>query len=171
VDSTGGIDVWTDYQQALGGGVMMYQCRAAHIYNNTMKFQNDGVALYHCDSIRAHDNDFTWNTSYGFRMFWTDSCYIYNNIASHINRPFTDPSDCSAILMIISNENRVENNDLSWSGDGIFLGSTNIQTSRTIIILPITSARIPRTMQSKPPSRMGMYTSTTTAISVITGYG
>jgi parallel beta-helix repeat protein len=122
VDSSGWIDVWTDYTSALGGGVMMYQCRAAQIYNNTMKFQNDGVALYHCDSIRAHDNDFAWNTSYGIRMFWTDSCYIYNNVANHINRPLTDPSDCGALLMIVSNENRVENNDLSWSGDGVFLG-------------------------------------------------
>ncbi|MCX6245194.1 MAG: right-handed parallel beta-helix repeat-containing protein [Bacteroidetes bacterium] len=122
VDSAGWIDVWTDYTQALGGGVMMYQCRAADIYNNTMKFQNDGVALYHCDSIRLHDNDFAWNTSYGIRMFWTDSCEIYNNLASHINRPLTDPSDCGALLMIVSNNNRVENNDLSWSGDGVFLG-------------------------------------------------
>ncbi len=122
VDSSGWIDVWTDYTQALGGGVMMYQCRAAHIYNNIMKFQNDGVALYHCDSLRINDNDFAWNTSYGIRMFWTDTCYIYNNIANHINRPLTDPSDCGALLMIISNKNRVENNDLSWSGDGVFLG-------------------------------------------------
>ena len=122
VDSSGTIDVWTDYTSALGGGVMMYQCRAADIFNNVMKFQNDGVALYHCDSIRAHDNDFAWNTSYGIRMFWTDSCDIYNNMASHINRPLTDPSDCGALLMIISNQNRVVNNDLSWSGDGVFLG-------------------------------------------------
>ena len=122
VDSTGWIDVWTNYNQALGGGVMMYQSRATHIYDNTMSRQNDGVALYHCDSIKIHDNNFEWNTSYGIRMFWTDSCHIYNNLANHINRPNTDPSDCAAILMIISNENRVENNDFSYSGDGIFLG-------------------------------------------------
>lgn len=143
-DSTGWIDVWTDYQGALGGGVMMYQCRAARIFNNTMNLQNDGVAVYHCDSLEIHDNIFDWNTSYGIRMFWTDmryltvilvlqftygirmfwtdSCNIYNNSASHINRPFTDPSDCAALLMIISNNNRVEYNDLSWSGDGVFLG-------------------------------------------------
>ncbi|MCX6247121.1 MAG: right-handed parallel beta-helix repeat-containing protein [Bacteroidetes bacterium] len=122
VDSSGWIDVWADYQSALGGGVMMYQCRSANIFNNIMKYQNDGIALYHCDSIRAYDNDFAWNTSYGIRMFWTDSCHLYNNLASHINRPLTDPSDCGALLMIVSNENRVENNDLSWSGDGVFLG-------------------------------------------------
>ncbi len=122
VDSTGWIDVWADYTASLGGGVMMYQSRAANIFNNVMKFQNDGVALYHCDSINIHDNDFAWNTSYGVRMFWTDTCHIYNNIANHINRPYTDPSDCAAILLIISNANKVEYNDFSWSGDGIFLG-------------------------------------------------
>lgn len=121
-DSSGFIDVWANYNAALGGGVMMYQSRGARIYDNTMKYQNDGVALYHCDSIVIHDNDFAWNTSYGIRMFWTDSCHIYNNLANHINRPLTDPSDCAAILMIISNTNRVENNNFSYSGDGIFLG-------------------------------------------------
>jgi parallel beta-helix repeat protein len=122
VDSSGWIDVWADYNAALGGGVMMYQSRAAEIFDNVMKFQNDGVALYHCDSINVYNNDFAWNTSYGVRMFWTDTCHIYNNIANHINRPLLDPSDCAAILLIISNANIVEYNDFSWSGDGIFLG-------------------------------------------------
>jgi parallel beta-helix repeat protein len=122
VDSSGWIDVWANYTSALGGGVMMYQCRAANIYNNTMKYQNDGVALYHCDSINVINNDFAWNTSYGIRMFWTDSCQVSYNLANHINRPNTDPSDCAAILLIISNSNWVENNDFTYSGDGIFLG-------------------------------------------------
>ena len=122
VDSSGWIDVWADYNQALGGGVMMYQGWAANIYGNIMTMQNDGVALYHCDSVRIHDNDFSWNTSYGIRMFHTDTCHIYQNNCSHVNRPFTDPSDCAALLMIVSNANRVEYNDLSYSGDGVFLG-------------------------------------------------
>jgi len=122
VDSSGWIDVWADYTKALGGGVMMYQSRSARISNNTMTMQNDGVALYHCDSINIGNNDFSWNTSYGIRMFWTDTCNIYQNNCSHVNRPKTDPSDCAALLMIVSNSNRVTNNDLSWSGDGVFLG-------------------------------------------------
>jgi len=122
VDSSGWISIWTDYQQALGGGVLMYQCREAELYDNNMTLQNDGVALYHCDSIQVHNNDFSWNTSLGIRMYWTDSCYIHQNNCSHVNRPYTDPSDCAALLMLVSNENRVEYNDLSYSGDGVFLG-------------------------------------------------
>ncbi len=122
VDSVGWISIWTDYQQALGGGVMMYQTNAAQIYNNNMKFQNDGVALYHCDSILIQNNDFAWNTSFGIRMYFTDTCNIQNNNCSHVNRPFTNPSDCAAILLIVSNNNYVVNNDFSYSGDGIFLG-------------------------------------------------
>jgi parallel beta-helix repeat protein len=130
VDSAGWIDVWADYTQALGGGVMMYQTRAARIFDNVMTMQNDGVALYHCDSIKIHDNDFSWNTSYGIRMFWTDTCHIYQNNCSHVNRPLTDPSDCAAILLIISNANKVEYNDLSWSGDGVFLGQYQHSTTQ-----------------------------------------
>jgi nitrous oxidase accessory protein NosD len=130
VDSSGWIDVWANYTAALGGGVMMYQCRAAHIYDNIMTMQNDGVALYYCDSVKIHDNDFSWNTSFGIRMFWTDTCHIYQNNCSHVNRPLTDPSDCAALLMIISNANRVENNDLSYSGDGVFLGQYQHSTTK-----------------------------------------
>lgn len=122
VDSAGWIDVWANYNQALGGGVMMYQTRGCHIFNNIMTLQNDGVALYHCDSIGINGNDFSWNTSFGIRMFWTDTCHIYQNNCSHVNRPYTDPSDCAALLMIISNDNNIEDNDLSYSGDGVFLG-------------------------------------------------
>lgn len=122
VDSSGWISIWTNYNQALGGGVMMYQTGYAQVNNNSMKYQNDGVALYHCDSIVVHDNDFAWNTSFGVRMYFTDNCDIQNNTANHINRPFTNPSDCAAILLIVSNNNYVVNNDFSYSGDGIFLG-------------------------------------------------
>jgi len=129
VDSAGWINVWADYANALGGGVMMYNSRAAHIHDNLMTKQNDGVALYHCDSIKIHDNDFSWNTSYGIRMFWSDTCNIYNNNCSHVNRPKTDPSDCGALLMIVANNNTVINNDLSWSGDGVFLGQYQHSTT------------------------------------------
>ncbi|MCB2221486.1 MAG: right-handed parallel beta-helix repeat-containing protein [Bacteroidetes bacterium] len=122
VDSTGWISIWTNYQQALGGGVMMYQTQFANVNDNVMKYQNDGVALYHCDSIVVQNNDFEWNTSYGIRMYFTDDCDIQNNVAAHINRPYTNPSDCAAILLIVSNNNYVVGNDFSYSGDGIFLG-------------------------------------------------
>ena len=122
VDSSGWIDVWSNYQSALGGGVMMYQTDYGDIHDNVMNMQNDGVALYHCDHIKVWQNLFDWNTSYGIRMFFTDSCHIHHNLASHINRPYTNPSDCAAILLIVSNENLVEHNVFENSGDGIFLG-------------------------------------------------
>ncbi|MEN8224010.1 MAG: right-handed parallel beta-helix repeat-containing protein [Bacteroidota bacterium] len=122
VDSTGWISIWTNYTSALGGGVMMYQVNHSYIHDNFMQFQNDGVALYHCNDIELRDNDFSWNTSFGIRMYFTDSCYIHHNNCSHVNRPFTNPSDCAALLVLVSNENLVEHNDLSYSGDGVFLG-------------------------------------------------
>lgn len=122
VDSGGWIDVWSGYTSALGGGAMFYNCDSIHVHNSIMKLQNDGVALYNCVHAEIDNNDFAWNTSYGIRMYYTDSSVIHDNIAHHINRPFTDPSDCAALLMIVSKENTVERNDLSYSGDGVFLG-------------------------------------------------
>ncbi|MBU2651025.1 MAG: right-handed parallel beta-helix repeat-containing protein [Bacteroidetes bacterium] len=120
-DTTGWISIWTGVNSALGGGVLMDQCRAVEVFDNTMQQQNDGVAMYDCDSIHIHDNILNWNTGFGIRMNFTDSCYIHHNVCSHVNRE-TDPSDCAAILLIVSNENTVVHNDFTYSGDGIFLG-------------------------------------------------
>ncbi|MCD6347079.1 MAG: right-handed parallel beta-helix repeat-containing protein, partial [Bacteroidales bacterium] len=120
-DTLGWIFIWTDVEDALGGGVLLDQCGDSEIMGNTMTQQNDGVAMYHCDSIHIHDNTLNWNCGFGIRMNFTDKCNIHDNDCSHVNR-ITDPSDCAAILLIVSNENRVENNNLTYSGDGVFLG-------------------------------------------------
>jgi len=119
-DSLGWILVWDPVNKALGGGVLMDDCRDSELFSNTMQIQNDGIALYNCDNISIHDNLLSWNTGFGIRMNITDSCYIYNNDCSHINR-IIDPSDCAAILLVGSHFNRVEYNDFTYSGDGIFL--------------------------------------------------
>lgn len=120
-DTTGWIYIWTDHTEALGGGVLMYRCDNSEFYENTMVQQNDGIALYECDSIKIHDNLLNWNCGFGIRMNYTDYCTVQRNDCSHVNR-ITDPSDCAAILLIVSNNNTVEHNDLTYSGDGVFLG-------------------------------------------------
>ncbi|MBT3243103.1 MAG: T9SS type A sorting domain-containing protein [Bacteroidetes bacterium] len=120
-DTLGWIFIWTEVGEALGGGVLLDQCTDSDVFGNTMVQQNDGVAMYHCDDIRIHDNTLNWNCGFGIRMNFTDNCNIHHNDCSHVNR-ITDPSDCAAILLIVSNNNTVEYNDLTYSGDGIFLG-------------------------------------------------
>jgi len=120
-DTVGWISVWTGVEEALGGGVLLDRCSDSDIYGNLMTQQNDGVAMYECDSIRIHDNTLNWNCGFGIRMNYTNNCYIDHNDCSHVNRQ-TDPSDCAAILLIVSNNNTVEYNDLTYSGDGVFLG-------------------------------------------------
>lgn len=120
-DTVGWIMVWYDQNSALGGGVLMYQCDNSEFNDNRMIQQNDGIALYECDHIRINDNLLNWNCGFGIRMNFTNNCIVRHNDCSHVNRK-TDPSDCAAILLIASNNNRVENNDFSYSGDGIFLG-------------------------------------------------
>ena len=129
VDSSGWIDVWAGYNNALGGGVLFYQCDSIRVYGSLMKYQNDGVALYNSKRASISYCDFAWNTSYGIRMFYTDSSYIGFNNCAHVNRPLTDPSDCAALLMIVSNANHVTYNDLTYSGDGVFLGQYQHSTT------------------------------------------
>jgi parallel beta-helix repeat protein len=120
-DTLGWISIWTDYTAALGGGVRLHKCNDSEFFDNRMVQQNDGIALYECDNITIHDNVMNWNCGFGIRMNFTDHCHIYQNDCSHVNRK-TDPSDCAAILLIVSNNNTVEKNDLTYSGDGVFLG-------------------------------------------------
>lgn len=119
MDQIGWIHIWHDIDNALGGGLLLENSRKVEVFNNAMQFQNDGVAMYSCDSISVHNNILSWNTGYGVRMFHTDSCSIVNNDCSHANRE-TDPSDCAAILLYFSRVNNVTGNDFSYGGDGIF---------------------------------------------------
>ncbi len=120
-DTLGWISIWTDYTAALGGGVLMQRCAGSELFGNQMVQQNDGIAMYECDSMTIHDNLLNWNCGFGIRMNFTNNCTITHNNCSHVNRK-TDPSDCAAILLIVSNDNVVTNNDLTYSGDGVFLG-------------------------------------------------
>ena len=120
-DTTGWIYIWTGVSEALGGGVLFDRCSDSEIRGNLMTQQNDGVALYECDNITIYENTLNWNCGFGIRMNFTNNCHIHHNDCSHVNR-ITDPSDCAAILLIVSNNNRVEHNDLTYSGDGVFLG-------------------------------------------------
>jgi len=120
-DTLGWIYIWTGPEAALGGGVLMVNCSSSELSGNTMIQQNDGIALYNSEQITIFENTLNWNCGFGVRMNYTDHCHIHHNDCSHVNR-LTDPSDCASILLIVSNNNVVEYNDLSYSGDGVFLG-------------------------------------------------
>jgi len=118
-DTIGWCTISDNETNPYGGGLFMNHVRAAAIYSDTMQYQNDGVAMYNCDSILVHDNVLSWNTAYGIRMYHTDTSKIYNNDASHVNR-YTDPSDCADILLYFSSHNAVTNNIFNYGGDDIF---------------------------------------------------
>lgn len=127
IDSTGWIVIFDGADKALGGGVFMDSCKTSIVDSNTMQYQNDGIALYNSNNITVQNNNFSWNTSYGVRMYYSDSSYIFYNNCSHINR-ITDPSDCAAILMMSCSENQIEYNDFTYSGDGIFINDNGTFT-------------------------------------------
>ncbi len=121
-DTSGWLNVWTDVGNANGGGVLVNRSEGANLSHNVMKYSNDGIAMYHCASDTILNNDLSYNTAYAIRMFFSDSNDVENNQASHVYRENPVNSDAGAILLIVSNDNRVVNNDFSYSSDGIFLG-------------------------------------------------
>lgn len=121
-DTSGWLNVWTDVGNANGGGVLVNRSTGANLSNDVMKYSNDGIAMYHCASDTILNDDLSYNTAYAIRMFFSDSNDVENNQASHVYRENPVNSDAGAILLIVSNDNRVVNNDFSYSSDGIFLG-------------------------------------------------
>jgi len=146
---------------------MMYEVNHALIHDNIMKWQNDGVALYHCDNIDIWDNDFSWNTSFGIRMYFTDTCHIHYNNCSHVNRPFTNPSDCAALLVIVSKETWLSTTTFRTPATGYSWGSLSTPTSQTIMFSGTMSVPIRLITPLKPPLPMGMFFTEINAITVI----
>lgn len=124
-DDEGWIVIFEGPEGAHGGAIYMEECNVGRVENCSMTDQNDAVALYSCDSITVHNNTMAWNTSFGIRMYHTHNSTITDNIASHINRPLEDPTDCASILLLDAFNNVVTGNDFTYSGDGIFLNNYN----------------------------------------------
>jgi len=121
-DDAGFIDVWSDVSQAHGGAVLFDRSRYGTVSRCVFTGSNDGVALYHCAGMTIARNNLSRNTAFAVRMFYADSCVVLENDGSHTYRENPVNSDAGAILMIVSNENRIEGNDFTYSSDGVFLG-------------------------------------------------
>lgn len=121
-DESGWINIWTDVEMAHGGSVLMNRSRACTFNGNVMKESNDGIAMYHSDSITITNNDLSYNMAYAIRMYFCDSNYVVENNGSHVYREDPVHSEAAGILMIVSNENYIAHNDFSYSSDGVFLG-------------------------------------------------
>ncbi len=169
-DTTGWIQIWTTYTAALGGGVLFYNSSRLDVHDNLMTQQNDGVAMYQCDSAVIYNNIMNWNCGFGVRMNFTDNCWVHHNDLSNVNRE-TDPSDCAAILLIVANNNLVEYNDLTNSGDGVSSGNTSIRKFPTTTAFITTIAPTRPTTPSKPPLPTAIFTNSTTATTASMVFG
>ena len=121
-DDAGFIDVWSDVAQAHGGAVLYDRSRYGVVSHCVFTGSNDAVALYNCVGMTIARNNLSNNTAFAVRMFHTDSCLVVDNDGSHTYREDPVNSDAGAILMIVSNANRIEGNDFTYSSDGVFLG-------------------------------------------------
>lgn len=121
LDSAGWINAWAGPSAAHGGGIMLQNSRNIRIQNNILKQQNDGISAYTCSQLEITGNDISWNTSYGIRMYFTDSCSIHHNLARYVRRPNTNPAASAGLLLIVSNGNTLSYNDCSHSENGIYL--------------------------------------------------
>ncbi len=105
---------------AHGGGILMDSVSNAMIDTCVLTFQNDGIALYHCDSVTIQRSKLIFNSGFGIRMYRSDSCWIRDNDCSN-NFRWTDQAGAAGISLAESNHNLVEYNLLNDSESGFKL--------------------------------------------------
>lgn len=121
-DTVGNLWITDDESQADGGGVCFSYVGKSAIINDTMQYENDGVAAYNCYGLSINNNILSWNTAYGIRFWHSDSSSINYNDCSNTNRA-TPQSDCGDLLLDFCKNNVVIHNNCSYGGDGIFTNS------------------------------------------------
>lgn len=106
-----------------GGGILLNNISGGHITNNIGKSQDIGLNLYNSSGNSITGNDFSNNNVWGIRLYASSQNTISGNSANHTN---PCPSDCDSAGMVLvkgSNGNIISKNDLTYSGDGFFIGN------------------------------------------------
>lgn len=109
---------------AYGGGILASSITNSTFQNNVLKNQNVGLDLYNSLTNQVLNNDASQNSAWGFHLYSSSSNTISNNQAHHVNRCRNSGCDSAGIqLTNASNNNWIEGNNLTYSGDGFFIGN------------------------------------------------
>jgi len=92
--------------------------------SNVLTGQSSGLDLYASSNNVIRGNDASNNSAWGIKLHGSDGNTIARNRAHHVNRTGDRGFDSAGVLMTQGSDgNTVERNDLTYSGDGFFIGN------------------------------------------------
>ena len=112
----------------LGGGLWMVNVDDAHVHDNVLMNQENGLDGFFVHNAVIERNDASFNWGWGFHLFKSTGNTICGNVANNCTRG--DPTcrfscitgDTSGLLLNCEcHDNVVENNTFLHGGDGIFV--------------------------------------------------
>ena len=109
---------------APGGGILFNQVINSTVRNNKGNNQDVGINLYYGNGNTITQNDFSSNKAWGVRLHQSTYNIISDNQVHHVNRCNNSGCDSAGVLLVnASNNNTVSGNNMTYSGDGFFIGN------------------------------------------------
>jgi parallel beta-helix repeat protein len=134
-ESTGFLDINRPLASAYGGGILFNAVSNSTVRNNTLTNQNSGMDVYFGTKNTINNNNGSTNSAWGVRLYASTYNNIYSNQLHHVNRCNNTGCDSAGILLVYgANNNTVTGNNLTYSGDGFFIGNENGKPSNDNVI-------------------------------------
>jgi nitrous oxidase accessory protein NosD len=122
------LDIWKPATDSYGGAIFLEQVTDAHIHDNDLQHQMNGLLSHQCKSLEVIRNNASYCSGFGFHLFETSDSTFAHNYADYCCRYYLSESgshlgaDATGFLIIYKSCNNVfQKNYARLGGDGFFL--------------------------------------------------
>jgi parallel beta-helix repeat protein len=121
--------LWKPIEEAFGAAVLLNNVDQAHIEDNDLQHQLNGVMLYGCSRVTVARNNTSFNSGWGIYLSNSSDNLIEDNTSDFCNRVYRRAdgterveADAAGLVMVHgSSRNKVLRNKFRCGGDGIFI--------------------------------------------------
>jgi parallel beta-helix repeat protein len=122
------LDIWKPAAESYGGAIFLEQVTEAHIHDNDLQHQMNGILSYECRNLKVTNNLANYCSGFGFHLFETSDSTYTDNYADYCCRYYLSNggshlgADAAGFLIIYKSCNNIfRNNFARLGGDGFFL--------------------------------------------------
>jgi len=122
------LDIWKPAVNAYGSAIFLEQVTDAHIHDNDLQHQMNGILSYQCKNLNVTNNLANYCSGFGFHLFETSDSTYTNNYADYCCRYYLSNggshlgADATGFLIIYKSCNNIfRKNFARLGGDGFFL--------------------------------------------------
>ena len=117
-------------EEGYGGGIFLLNVTASTIERCMVTGNFNGVDLVRCSRVTVSEIDASHSSNVGIHLLLSSHCTVKKSRAEHCirytDRFWNDTADSAGILIEeFSHHNRIVDNSLRFSGDGLFIRANN----------------------------------------------